>query len=173
MVTEIIVHSQASRLAWSGGETLCVLGKNGTCSEADKSEGDGRTPLGRFALRHVYYRADRIDRLVTALACTILEPRSGWCDASNDPNYNRFVRHPYPASAEQLWRDDGLYNILVVLGHNDAPVRPGLGSAIFLHCCKYDHEGRMKPTLGCIAIPQAVLIRLLGDISADTAISVY
>ncbi|HEY5346811.1 MAG TPA: hypothetical protein VIJ72_01360, partial [Rhizomicrobium sp.] len=72
----------------------------------------------------------------------------GWCDAPGDPSYNRPVRLPYPASAEQLWREDHVYDIIVVLGFNDDPVIAGKGSAIFLHLAKPDYA----PTAGCVAL---------------------
>ena len=65
-----------------------------------------------------------------------------------DPAYNRPVRRPYPASHEAMWREDGLYDLILVLGHNDDPPEPGLGSAIFLHCKRGDYE----PTEGCVAL---------------------
>ena len=81
----------------------------------------------------------------------------GWCDAPEDPAYNRPVRLPYPASAEALVREDGLYDVIVILGHNDDPPRPGAGSAIFLHCARPDYG----PTLGCVALAKPDLLTLL------------
>ena len=81
----------------------------------------------------------------------------GWCDAPDDPNYNRLVSQPYPASHEALWRDDGVYDLIVVLGHNDDPPVPGLGSAIFLHICRPGYP----PTEGCVAIARDDLEALL------------
>ena len=66
----------------------------------------------------------------------------GWCDAPDDPNYNRLVSLPYPASAEHLWRDDNVYDLIAVLGYNDDPVVPGKGSAIFLHIARSVGESR-------------------------------
>ena len=50
-----------------------------------------------------------------------------------DRNYNRPVQHPYPASAEHMWRPDGLYDLVVVMGYNDRPRITGRGSAVFMH----------------------------------------
>ena len=44
------------------------------------------------------------------------------CRGRNGPadrNYNRPVRLPYPASHEALYRDDALYDLLVVLSVED------------------------------------------------------
>jgi L,D-peptidoglycan transpeptidase YkuD (ErfK/YbiS/YcfS/YnhG family) len=168
----LVAHSLSRKLFWPGGETDCAIGKNGACAEADKREGDGKTPLGTYLLRSVFIRADRIQASNTYLPVQGLTPNDGWCDAASDSSYNRFVQHPYPASAEHLWRDDGLYDVIVVLGHNDDPVVPGQGSAIFLHCCTYDDEGEMKPTLGCVAIPKETLLSLLRDATEQSVIHI-
>src|SRR5690606_12279592 len=104
-------------------EYECALGRSGIL--LDKREGDGGTPPGRFALRQLRYRPDRMDRPATRLAATPLSPEEGWCDAPSDPAYNCQVRLPYPASAEKLWPEDGLYDVVVMLGYNDDPAIPG------------------------------------------------
>jgi L,D-peptidoglycan transpeptidase YkuD (ErfK/YbiS/YcfS/YnhG family) len=135
----------------------CALGRTGAAPACEKREGDGRTPLGLWPLREVFYRADRVSEPVTALPKRPLQPEDGWCDAPEDLAYNRWVRHPYPASAERLWREDGVYDLLVVLGYNDDPVRPFAGSAIFLHLARPDYAG----TEGCVATHEAALRRIL------------
>ena len=121
------------------GRARCALGPAGVVDAADKREGDGATPAGLWPLRRLLYRSDRLARPETALEARALRPDDGWCDAPSDRNYNRPVTWPYAASAEQLWRDDGVYDVIVVLGHNDAPVIAGAGSAIFLHIARADY----------------------------------
>jgi len=134
-----------------------ALGKGGVIDAADKREGDGATPLGTYRLRRVLYRADRIYKVETDLPCRPLREDDGWCDAPDDAGYNRPVRLPYPASCEALIREDELYDIIVVLSHNDDPPIPGLGSAIFFHCAKPGYP----PTLGCVALNRADLEAVL------------
>jgi len=57
-----------------------------------------------------------------------------------------------------LARQDGLYEPALVVCHNDAPVVPGAGSAIFLHVS----AGPTTPTDGCTALPRRDLLTLLG-----------
>ncbi|MEQ9447642.1 MAG: hypothetical protein RLN70_01890, partial [Rhodospirillaceae bacterium] len=110
------------------GQALpCVFGRGGVSIE--KTEGDGRTPEGQFPLRGVYYRADRVTRPETALPTVEISPADGWCDAPDDPMYNKPVTLPYAASAERMWRDDHQYDVVVVIGHNDSPAVPNRGSA--------------------------------------------
>lgn len=114
----------------------------------DKREGDGGTPVGTWPLRRVFFRPDKLPRPETRLHVIELSPADGWCDAPGDRNYNRLVKLPYPASAEEMWRSDDVYDIVVELGYNDDPVVPGKGSAIFLHLAHSDY----RPTAGCVAV---------------------
>ena len=90
-----------------------------------------------------------------------IRQRDGWCDDPRDPAYNRPVSLPYPASTEALWRDDGAYDIVVVLGHNDDPPVPGSGSAIFVHVARANGA----PTEGCVAMALPDLLAMLGACS--------
>ncbi|MBB5688807.1 L,D-transpeptidase family protein [Roseomonas alkaliterrae] len=138
------------------GETLrCALGAGGI--RADKREGDGATPAGLLPLRRVLFRADRGPRPATALPAEPIAPEDGWCDDPAHADYNRQVRLPHPARHERLWREDAIYDVIGVLGWNDAPVHPGRGSAIFLHLARPG----LPPTEGCIALPGPELRRLL------------
>ena len=134
------------RLILGALHARCALGRAGVTK--NKREGDGATPAGTWPLRRVLYRADKIDPVQTLLTLEVIQEEDGWCDAPGDPDYNKQVTLPYPASAEQLWRDDDLYDVVVVLGYNDDPVVDGLGSAIFLHIA---HE-EYAPTEGCVAL---------------------
>ncbi len=142
-------------LMWQRHRVPCALGRAGLNPE--KREGDGATPVGRFPLRRVLYRADRLTLPEIALPVSVIEPSSGWCDDPNDAAYNSQVLLPHKGSHEHLWRLDHLYDVIVVLGHNDAPVRRGYGSAIFLHVAAPDYAA----TEGCVAVTLDDLIELL------------
>jgi len=132
-----------------------ALGRGGV--RADKREGDGATPAGLLPLRRVFYRADRVPPPDCAVAIEPIAPNDGWCDDETREEYNRWVRLPYDGHYEELWRQDGLYDVVGVLGWNDAPVQRGCGSAIFLHVARTDHA----PTEGCIALALSDLKRVL------------
>jgi L,D-peptidoglycan transpeptidase YkuD (ErfK/YbiS/YcfS/YnhG family) len=151
-------------LEYAGNRLPCILGRGGI--RADKREGDGVTPAGAWPLRRVLYRPDRLAPPSTFLPVAPLRDNDGWCDDPADPLYNRPVSLPYSASAEFMWRCDHLYDIVVVLGHNDDPVIPGMGSAIFMHLA--DPQGR--PTAGCVALKLDDLKRLLSRCSPQTEI---
>ncbi|MFM2422706.1 MAG: hypothetical protein RL291_1236 [Pseudomonadota bacterium] len=133
----------------------CAIGKGGI--RARKREGDGATPLGVHRVLYAYVRRDQRPTLATKLPLKTIRRADGWCDAPADRNYNRAVRHPYPASAEQMWRADRLYDLVLVLDANIKPRRRGLGSAIFAHVAR---DG-FKPTEGCIAFRWRDLLRVV------------
>ncbi|WP_374632712.1 L,D-transpeptidase [Ferrovibrio sp.] len=144
----------------------CALGRSGCKPAADKREGDGATPLGRWPLRRLFYRPDRLPVPDCALPILALTPAMGWCDDPGHADYNRLVTLPFAGSHETLWREDHVYDLIVELGHNDAPPVPGLGSAIFLHLARQD----FAPTEGCVAIALADMQALLPRLSAGSAI---
>ncbi len=122
------------RFLFRGRALRAALGRGGV--RAGKQEGDGATPAGLLPLRRVLYRADRGPIPRAAVPREPIGPADGWCDDPADADYNRPVRLPHPARCEALWRADALYDLLAVLGWNDAPVEPGRGSAIFLHVAR-------------------------------------
>jgi L,D-peptidoglycan transpeptidase YkuD (ErfK/YbiS/YcfS/YnhG family) len=154
------------KVLFNGKEYPCAIGRGGISE--NKKEGDGTTPAGCFPIRKVFYRADRVDPPKTSLEIEALKKSDGWCDGVDDPNYNMLVTLPYPASSENLWRDDHVYDVIVVLGYNDEPAIPGKGSAIFMHVAR---EG-YTPTAGCIALTLTDLLEVLLSTNAETLVCV-
>ena len=151
----------------AGGQVFaCALGRSGI--RAIKREGDGATPPGRMRLLNGYYRKGRMMSLRTPLPLRPIEPRSGWCDAPEDRNYNRPVRLPYPGGHERMFRDDGLYDCCIVLDYNIRPRRRGGGSAIFMHIARPG----LKPTEGCVAVTMPTMRRLLPLLGSETVLVV-
>ena len=115
-------------------------------------------------MRCVLYRADRLVRPRTGLPLHQLQPDEGWCDDPASACYNRLIHQPFKGSAENLWRADALYNVIVVLGHNYCPIVRGRGSAIFLHVAAAD----LAPTAGCVGLCQNDLLRVLVNVGPQT-----
>ena len=157
---------RGGRLRWSKGNAAAAVGRSGVT--VDKREGDGATPAGSYPLISVFYRADRIEAPVSQLPVIPLAPNHAWVDDPADANYNRPVALPYPASAEPMWREDELYDALVVIGYNMDPVMSGAGSAIFLHIATPD----FAPTAGCIAVAKEVLLGLLPVLGPGSTITI-
>ena len=155
-------------------EARCALGRGGLVAAERGREGDGATPMGLYPLRRVFYRPDKVEKPVTNLWCEALQPTMGWCDDPADPHYNRLVSLPFGPSHEKLWRSDDLYDLILVPGHNDAPVVPGLGSAIFVHVARFTDVSRhdFRPTQGCVALERSALTRLLRLLQPDDMLAI-
>ena len=156
------------RFLLDGRETRCALGKRGVVPGDLKREGDGASPAGRWLIRRVWYRPDRIDPPETSLPVAPIGPEDGWCDAPEDPAYNRPVTLPYLASHEKMWREDHVYDVVVELGYNDDPPVPGRGSAIFMHLARPDWSG----TEGCVALALPDLLSVLKLAGEDSEVEI-
>ena len=161
-----IAVDPAGWVSFEGFRFRCALGKGGV--RADKREGDGATPIGRFALRQLFYRPDKLSAPDCKLTRAAISPEDGWCDDPAHPDYNRLVRLPHPARCETMWRDDGCYDLVVPLGYNDDPPVAGLGSAIFLHVARPGYS----PTEGCVALAYDDLLTLLAALPADVEMAI-
>lgn len=131
-------------------------------------EGDHKTPIGNYHMRFGLYRADRLPHPKTKLNFRPLRKDDGWCDATDDPAYNRFIRLPLSASHEKLWREDGAYDVIIVMSHNDSPPISGLGSAVFIHVAQPND----RQTLGCIALEPDVMVKLLPELYFDMPVQI-
>lgn len=163
MDLEIFPSGEAS---WRGRTYRCAIGRSGIVTK--KQEGDGGTPIGRFGVSALLYRADRLAAPATRLPVAPVGPADGWCDAPGDPRYNEWVRLPYPARHETLWRDDGLYDLVGISTYNTDPVVDAAGSAIFIHVA----GPGLAPTEGCIAFDINDLLRILKEFGPDDAVHV-
>ena len=67
-----------------------------------------------------------------------------------------------------MWREDGLYDIVVVLDHNQRPRVQGGGSAIFMHLAREDWSG----TEGCVALAFQDLLDVLSLAKPDAEIEI-
>jgi L,D-peptidoglycan transpeptidase YkuD (ErfK/YbiS/YcfS/YnhG family) len=155
------------RLVGPGVSVACAIGRSGVTRT--KREGDGASPAGRFAILGGWYRPDRFAvRPRSAVPLRPLKPDDGWCDAVGDANYNRPVRLPYPASHEAMWRDDGLYDVVLALDWNMSRRAKGRGSAIFFHLARPGYA----PTAGCVAVARADMVRLLARLARGATIRI-
>jgi len=182
-LTSLAAISEKQCVVAASGKTYpCQVGKSGIV--ADKHEGDGATPAGRFLIREIFYRPDKLSaqqiaRLVAlqskGFAVRALTTDDGWSDDIKSPQYNqhisiaKYTRVPN-LSYEKLWRDDEVYNIVAVLGYNDRPVIKGKGSAIFMHVMR-EADGKGLPTVGCISLRIDDLINTLTALTPQSRIT--
>jgi L,D-peptidoglycan transpeptidase YkuD (ErfK/YbiS/YcfS/YnhG family) len=151
----------------AGTATVPVaLGRSGI--KANKREGDGATPRGKFRPRRLWWRADRAPRPTTPLPVRPIRRDDGWCEDPRDRAYNRPVRVPPDSAADRLWRQDQLYDLIIEIDHNTRPRVAGRGSAVFIHVARPG----FAPTAGCIALEPRTLHRLLARLGAQTRVIV-
>ena len=139
----------------------CSVGKNGI--KIKKKEGDKITPRGIYSLGKLYYRADRIKKPLTRVKTKIIKKNMGWCDDSKSKYYNKEIKINDEMKHEKLYRNDNIYDCLIVIKYNMKNKIPYKGSAIFIHLTK-DY----KKTADCIALKKRdflILAKLLSPIS--------
>ena len=147
-----------------GSQIRVAIGRTGIL--ANKREGDGGTPRGRFRLVRLWWRADRAPRPRTLLPVRRIGKHDGWSEDPKDRLYNHAIMVPDGAPGDRLWRQDALYDFIIELDHNTRPRVAGRGSAVFIHVAR---EG-YKPTAGCVALSAPRLQRLLERVGPKTRI---
>src|SRR5271155_1621494 len=160
----------ARRRGWiaAGSQRIAVaLGRTGI--KADKREGDGATPAGRFRPVRLWWRADRLPRPRTLLPVRRIGPDDAWSEDPADRRYNHPFRRSANEPGDRLCRNDGLYDLIIEIDHNTRPRVAGRGSAVFIHLAR----GGFGPTAGCIALKRQDLLRLLAAITPKTRIIVH
>lgn len=156
----------SSGLLLTGSTVIpCLLGETGI--SPNKREGDRATPAGRYEFLFGFYRPDRVNPPSTKLPLQALTPSDGWCDDPDHPAYNRPVDLPFSASHERMWRDDGLYDICLVMDHNFTRRQRNRGSAVFFHLTAGN-----SCTAGCVAISRNAMMKLLPHLKTGTVMDI-
>ena len=146
----------------------CALGEAGVKPALEKREGDTASPVGVWPIRRLLYRPDKGPKPATAIPSQALGLDDGWCEAPDHVDYNHQIKLPHPASHERMWRDDDLYDLVLVLGHNDNPTVRSMGSATFLHLARPGYS----PTQGCVALARADIEALLAVVQPGDAVEI-
>jgi L,D-peptidoglycan transpeptidase YkuD (ErfK/YbiS/YcfS/YnhG family) len=141
-----------------------ALGRTGI--KADKREGDGGTPRGRFRPLRLWWRADRLPRPRTLLPVRRISPDDAWCEDPHHRRYNRAFRRSANEPGDRLRRGDGFYDMVIEIDHNTQPRVAGRGSAVFIHVARPG----FAPTAGCVALRVQDLKTLLSRINSKTRI---
>ena len=144
----------------------CSIGKRGI--KIKKKEGDKITPKGKFKIKSIFYRNDRIFNLKSSIKIFKIQKNMGWCDDPKSKKYNKLIRFPFKFRAENLYKKDNTYDIILVLSYNSDPVIKNKGSAIFLHIAKKNH----KDTNGCVAVYKTSLKKIIKIIDRKTIIKI-
>lgn len=173
IIVEITDETATRATLVCGGTRFdCAIGRTGVIAPEKKIEGDGKTPLGTFALREVFYRADRVAAPATGLPVRVLTPETCWSEDPARPDYNTEISLPTdagtPAGIDRMTRADHVYDITVIIGYNDAPPVAGRGSAIFMHVARPGYT----PTAGCVALAESDLRAVLEKLTVGSTITI-
>tara|TARA_X000000368_G_C22832730_1_gene624069 strand:+ start:45 stop:539 length:495 start_codon:yes stop_codon:yes gene_type:complete len=155
---------KSNYLIYNGTKYKCSIGKGGFSDK--KVEGDGCTPVGVYQVTDIFFREDKLKKLATNYNLKKILPSDGWCDDPSSKYYNKKIKFPFTNSAEQLFRKDDRYDIVCVTNHNQNPIIPGAGSAIFIHVANEDYS----QTAGCIALSLKDLTEILSSLTKKTEI---
>ena len=162
----MIIVKKTGYLNYKNFKFRCALGKNGIRKKI--KEGDGITPKGIYKIKIVYYRQDKIKKISTSINSKKIEKNMGWCDDPKSDNYNQLINLPNKYNSEKLYRNDNIYDLIVVLDYNMNPIIKNKGSAIFIHIAKKNYT----PTQGCIALSKIDLLKILNKINKKTKIKI-
>ena len=162
----MIIVKKSGYLKYKNLKYRCALGKAGI--KKKEKEGDNVTPKGIFKIIKMYYRPDKIKNIKTNIKKIKIKKNIGWCNDSKSHLYNQQIKLPTKFSYEKLFRNDNLYDIILVLNYNIDPTIKNKGSAIFMHIAKNSY----KKTKGCIALKKKHLIELISKIKKNTKIKI-
>jgi L,D-peptidoglycan transpeptidase YkuD (ErfK/YbiS/YcfS/YnhG family) len=158
------------RQGWLSTGPQCIkvaIGRAGI--KANKREGDGATPAGRYRLVRLWWRPDRLPRPRTMLPARPITAADGWCEDPADRRYNQPIRMLPGQPGDRLRRADALYDLIIEIDHNQRPRVAGRGSAVFIHAARAD----MTPTAGCVSMPADTMRRLVARLGPRTTITIY
>ena len=155
------------KILFNNYKVKCAIGKRGISSK--KVEGDNKTPRGTFKIQAIYYRKDRMKELKSLIKKKNIRKNMGWCDDSKSRKYNKLIKFPFSYSAEKLYLNSRIYDILIIINFNNKPVKKKKGSAIFIHVAKK----RYTPTKGCVAVSKTDIRKIVAGIKKNSKITIY
>ena len=131
----------------------CAIGKRGIGLK--KKEGDLITPKGKYKIKYLLYRKDRV-KIQSKIRKITIKKNMGWCDDPDSKQYNKLIRLPSAYKYEKLYKKENIYDIILVLNYNMNPIIKNKGSAIFIHVARKNY----KKTEGCVAIGKLHLLKI-------------
>ena len=160
----IVINNK--NLTYKNYKVKCSIGKRGIGSK--RKEGDLITPKGKFKIKFILYRKDRVKNIQTKIRKIVIRKNIGWCDDSNSKDYNKIIKLPTTYSFERLYKKENIYDIILVLDYNMRPVIKNKGSAIFIHVAKKNY----KKTAGCIALKKNHLLKIIEELKNNTKVKI-
>ena len=144
-------------------QAKAYIGKKGL---GKTREGDGKTPAGVFHFTEAF---GILPDPGSKIGYTQVDGTHYWVGDSSSSYYNKFVStRDYDdfnkKDSEHIIDYDLAYKYALNISYNEDG-KPGLGSAIFLHC-----HTKNKFTGGCVAIPENIMREVVKRVNADCVI---
>ena len=152
-------------LTFNNYKAKCSLGKRGIGLK--KREGDLITPKGKYKIKYILYRKDRV-KIQSKIKKIVIKKNMGWCDDPRSNEYNKLIKLPSVYKHEKLYKKENFYDIIIVLNYNMSPIVKNKGSAIFIHVARKNY----KKTEGCVAINKISLLKILKDLKITTKVKI-
>jgi len=153
-------------LTYNNYKAKCSVGKRGIGYK--RKEGDLITPKGKYKIKYILYRKDRVKNIKSKIKKIIIKKNMGWCDDPTSIQYNKLIKLPSSHKYEKLYKKENIYDIILVLNYNMNPTVKDKGSAIFIHVAKKNY----KKTEGCIALKKTHLLRVIKKINKHTNVKI-
>ena len=150
-------------LTFNNYKAKCSVGKRGIGQK--RKEGDLITPKGKYKIKYIMYRKDRV-KIQSKIKKIIIKKEMGWCDDPDSKHYNKIIKLPSSYKYEKLYKKENIYDIIIVLNYNMDPIVRNKGSAIFIHVAKKNY----KKTEGCISVKKAHLLKIAKDLKKNTKV---
>ena len=150
-------------LTFNNYKAKCSIGKRGIGLK--KKEGDLITPKGKYKIKYILYRKDRI-KIQSKIKKIVIKKQMGWCDDPNSKYYNKLIMLPSVYSYEKLYKKENVYDIIIVLNYNMNPIIKNKGSAIFIHVAKKNY----KKTEGCVGVKKTHLLKITKNLKRNTKV---
>ena len=153
-------------LTFNNYKAKCSIGKRGIGFK--RREGDLITPKGKYKIKYILFRKDRIKKIDSKIKKIPIKKNMGWCDDSRSKQYNKLIRLPYGYRYEKLYKKENIYDIILVLNYNMKPIIKKKGSAIFIQVSKKNY----KKTKGCVALKKKDLLKIVKDLKKNTQVKI-
>ena len=153
-------------LTYKNYKLKCALGKRGIGCK--KKEGDLITPVGKYKIKYILYRKDRIKKIYSKIRTIVIKKNMAWCDDPESKDYNKLIKLPSDFSFEKLYKKENIYDIVLVLDYNMNPIIKNKGSAIFIHVAKKNY----KKTEGCMALRKIHLLKIIKLLESNTKVKI-
>jgi len=158
------IYINKKNLIYKNYKAKCAIGKRGIGYK--KKEGDLITPRGKYKIKFILYRKDRVKKIQSKIKKIEIKKNIGWCNDPLSKNYNKIIKLPSSHSYERLYKKENIYDIILVLNYNMNPTIKNKGSAIFIHVAKKNY----KKTEGCIAVKKVHLLKIVKKMMINTKV---